>query len=55
VAARLYPELITLPLYPDMTEAAVVYVCDTLKGILRGNGKTRRTGARRTKDGGDHE
>jgi len=26
VAARLYPELITLPLYPDMTEAEVAYV-----------------------------
>jgi dTDP-4-amino-4,6-dideoxygalactose transaminase len=36
VAARLYPELITLPLYPDMTEAEVAYVCDALKGIVGG-------------------
>ena len=36
VAARLYRELITLPLYSDMTEAEVAYVCDTLKGIVRG-------------------
>ena len=41
VAARLYPELITLPLYPDMTEAEVAYVCDALKGIVRGSGKSR--------------
>jgi len=34
VAASLYPQLITLPLYPDMTEVEVAYVCDSLKGIL---------------------
>ena len=34
VAAGLYPEIITLPLYPDMTEAEVAYVCDSLKQIL---------------------
>jgi len=34
VAAGIYPEIITLPLYPDLTEAQVVYVCDTLKEIL---------------------
>ncbi len=33
-AARLYPELMTLPLYPDLTESDVEYVCATLKQIL---------------------
>ena len=56
VAARLYPELITLPLYPDMTEAEVTYVCDTLKRIVRGNlnvedWQTTDAGRRRTEDG----
>ncbi len=37
VAARLYPELITLPLYPEMTEAEITYVCDKLRGILLRN------------------
>ncbi len=41
VAARLYPELITLPIFPDMTEAEVTYVCDALKGIVRGNLKSK--------------
>ena len=34
MAARLYPEIITLPLYPDMTEAEVCYVCRVLKDII---------------------
>jgi perosamine synthetase len=34
VAARLYPEMITLPLYPDMSEAEVTHVCRTLKEIV---------------------
>ena len=54
VAARLYPEIITLPLYPDMTEAEVTYVCDALKGIVRGNLRTVRrktvAGGRKTED-----
>ncbi len=33
-AAGLYPEIITLPLYPDLTEADVDYVCDSLKEII---------------------
>jgi dTDP-4-amino-4,6-dideoxygalactose transaminase len=41
VAARLYPELITLPLYPDMTEVEVAYVCDALKGVLMGKSKVQ--------------
>ena len=42
VSARLYPELITLPLYPDMNAAEVTYVCDTLKHILATNLRTER-------------
>jgi perosamine synthetase len=37
VAAGLYPQIITLPLFPDMTEQQVVYVCDTLKAIIAAN------------------
>ncbi len=33
-AASIYPELITLPLYPDMTAEDVQYVCATLKQLL---------------------
>jgi perosamine synthetase len=33
-AAALYPELMTLPLYPDLTEDEVTYVCRTLKEII---------------------
>jgi len=34
MAASLYPEMITLPLYPDMTEDDIEYVCDSIKEIL---------------------
>ncbi len=34
VAAGLYPEIITLPLFPDMTEEQVSYVSDTLKSVI---------------------
>jgi dTDP-4-amino-4,6-dideoxygalactose transaminase len=34
-AAALYPEIISLPLYPDLTEADVDYVCDTVRAIVR--------------------
>ena len=34
VAARLFPELISLPIFPSMTEAEISYVCDTLVKIL---------------------
>jgi dTDP-4-amino-4,6-dideoxygalactose transaminase len=34
VAASLYPEIITLPLFPDMTEEQVSYVSHTLKSIV---------------------
>ncbi len=33
-ATSLYPELVSLPLYPDMTEDEVQYVSETLKQIL---------------------
>jgi perosamine synthetase len=33
-AATLYPELITLPLYPDMTAEDVEYVCRNLRGTI---------------------
>jgi perosamine synthetase len=33
-AAAIYPQLISLPLYPEMTVHDVEYVCDTLKEIL---------------------
>ena len=33
-AASIYPQLISLPLYPDMTPNEVEYVCDTLKNVL---------------------
>jgi dTDP-4-amino-4,6-dideoxygalactose transaminase len=33
-AAALYPELISLPLYPDLTADDVNYVCDALKEII---------------------
>jgi perosamine synthetase len=33
-AASIYPELISLPLYPDMTVDEVEYVCGSLKKIL---------------------
>jgi perosamine synthetase len=36
-AAALYPELITLPLYPDLTEAEAEYVCDTVKEVIAQN------------------
>ena len=37
VACSLYPEIITLPIYPDMTEDEVAYVCSTIKDILARN------------------
>ncbi len=33
-AASVYPELISLPLYPDMTAEDVAYVCEKLKQII---------------------
>ena len=36
-ACFLYPEIITLPLYPDMSEGDVAYVCDSIKDIIARN------------------
>jgi len=36
-ANSLYPEILTLPLYPDMTEGDVRYVCNSIHEILAGN------------------
>ena len=36
-AAALYPGIISLPLYPDLTEAQVDYVCEALKTIIAGH------------------
>jgi dTDP-4-amino-4,6-dideoxygalactose transaminase len=35
VALRLYPRLISLPLYPQMTESDVEYVAFSLRGLLQ--------------------
>jgi perosamine synthetase len=43
VACSLYPEIITLPIYPDMTGDDVSYVCGAIKDIIALN---RRTGLR---------
>ena len=37
MACSLYPEIITLPLYPDMSEGDVAYVCDSIKDIIARN------------------
>ena len=43
VACSLYPEIMTLPIYPDMTEDDVSYVCGSIKDIVAVN---RRAGGR---------
>jgi perosamine synthetase len=43
VAGSLYPEIITLPIYPDMTGDDVAYVCGSIKDIVAAN---RRAGLR---------
>jgi hypothetical protein len=37
MALRIYPRLVTLPLYPGMTEAEVEYVGNTVRELLREN------------------
>jgi perosamine synthetase len=34
VAARLYPELVSLPLYPDLTESEATSVCEVVRQIV---------------------
>jgi len=36
-ANSLYPEMVTLPLYPDLEGAGIRHVCDAVKDILRRN------------------
>ena len=36
-ACSLYPEIITLPLFPGMTETDVTYVCDSIRNIVAAN------------------
>src|SRR6266496_172091 len=38
-AAALYPQLVSLPLYPDMSEAEARYVCGAIKQIVARNRK----------------
>ena len=38
VAARLYPEVISLPLYPDLNRAEADRVCDVVGEVVRSNG-----------------
>jgi len=37
VAARLYPEIVTLPLYPDMEADQIRYVADSIRAIIVGH------------------
>jgi dTDP-4-amino-4,6-dideoxygalactose transaminase len=39
VACALYSELVTLPIYPDMTPNEVEYVCRSIKDIVTANRK----------------
>jgi dTDP-4-amino-4,6-dideoxygalactose transaminase len=34
VACALYPELVSLPLFPDLTEADVDYVCESVRDVI---------------------
>ncbi len=47
VATRLWREMITLPLYPGMSEAEVRYVCEAVRECV---GRARRTKGLRTTD-----
>jgi len=38
-ACALYPRIITLPIYPDMTEEDVLYVCGSIKDIVAAHRK----------------
>jgi len=41
VACALYPEIITLPIYPDMTDDEVKQVCRSIMDIIAANRRTR--------------
>ena len=42
-ATSLYPELISLPLYPDLTSEEIEYICLTIRKILTGSGRISAT------------
>jgi dTDP-4-amino-4,6-dideoxygalactose transaminase len=42
VAGSLYPEIVTLPLYPDMTEQDIAHVGDSIKRVLSWNVRSPR-------------
>ena len=48
VAAALYPEIVTLPVYPDMSEEDVAYVCDSIKEIVAANLKKAESRKQKT-------
>lgn len=43
-AAKVYPELMTLPNYPGMSDDDIRYVCTTLKNVIASHLKPRRNG-----------
>lgn len=44
-AASIYPELFTLPLYPDLQPEEVMFICRTLKNILASHGAVAASAA----------
>src|SRR5581483_7706894 len=42
VASSIYPELVTLPLYADLTEPEVGYVCESIREIVGRNARPAR-------------
>jgi perosamine synthetase len=48
-ACSLYPEIITLPLYPDMSAGDAAYVCDSIKEIVATNLRGQRSEVRSQK------
>ena len=36
-AAALYPQLVTLPLYPDLTETEMDWICGSIREVIAGN------------------
>ena len=52
VSATLYSEIITLPLFPDMTEGDVQHVCDAVRSVAGGQGaRSQERGARGQESG----
>ncbi|MBI3666852.1 MAG: DegT/DnrJ/EryC1/StrS family aminotransferase [Acidobacteria bacterium] len=42
IASQQWPRLVSLPIYPDMTEQELEYVCDSAGSVLRRHAKRRR-------------